>query len=222
MDIELAVDAMEIAPHIDQMVLFSGDGDFRSLVEAVATARRARDRRFDRLDATADGGRRASPPMRSVHRHRRTPSEDRPRSLRAADPRAEGAARSPRTAPHAAIPAAQSDRPARRSRRRIRRRIITMTRPSEMPGRDCPRCPRLAAFRKSLARTRAGMVQRAGAFIRAARCAAFDRRPRSGAARRQPHRGVRSPATMPAICFTRRFENSDLRAAIIRRGRPTA
>jgi uncharacterized LabA/DUF88 family protein len=35
MDIEIAVDAMEIAPHIDQMVLFSGDGDFRSLVEAV-------------------------------------------------------------------------------------------------------------------------------------------------------------------------------------------
>jgi uncharacterized LabA/DUF88 family protein len=35
MDIELAVDAMEIAEHVDQMVLFSGDGDFRSLVEAV-------------------------------------------------------------------------------------------------------------------------------------------------------------------------------------------
>src|SRR3982075_4632766 len=35
MDIELAVDAMEIAEHIDQMVLFSGDGDFRSLVEAM-------------------------------------------------------------------------------------------------------------------------------------------------------------------------------------------
>src|SRR5207253_9502067 len=35
MDIELAVDAMELASHIDQMVLFSGDGDFRSLVEAV-------------------------------------------------------------------------------------------------------------------------------------------------------------------------------------------
>jgi uncharacterized LabA/DUF88 family protein len=35
MDIELAVDAMELAKHIDQMVLFSGDGDFRSLVEAV-------------------------------------------------------------------------------------------------------------------------------------------------------------------------------------------
>ena len=35
MDIELAVDAMEVAQHIDEMVLFSGDGDFRSLVEAV-------------------------------------------------------------------------------------------------------------------------------------------------------------------------------------------
>ena len=35
MDIELAVDAMELAQHIDEMVLFSGDGDFRSLVEAV-------------------------------------------------------------------------------------------------------------------------------------------------------------------------------------------
>jgi uncharacterized LabA/DUF88 family protein len=35
MDIELAVDAMELAAHIDQMVLFSGDGDFRSMVEAV-------------------------------------------------------------------------------------------------------------------------------------------------------------------------------------------
>jgi uncharacterized LabA/DUF88 family protein len=35
MDIELAVHAMELAGHIDQMVLFSGDGDFRSLVEAV-------------------------------------------------------------------------------------------------------------------------------------------------------------------------------------------
>src|SRR5487761_2652613 len=35
MDIELAVTAMEMAPYIDHMVLFSGDGDFRSLVGAV-------------------------------------------------------------------------------------------------------------------------------------------------------------------------------------------
>ena len=35
MDIELAVDAMELAAHVDQIVLFSGDGDFRPLVEAL-------------------------------------------------------------------------------------------------------------------------------------------------------------------------------------------
>src|ERR1700752_1683286 len=35
MDIELAVDAMELAEHIDHMVLFSGDGDFSALVEAM-------------------------------------------------------------------------------------------------------------------------------------------------------------------------------------------
>ncbi|WP_296427794.1 NYN domain-containing protein [Yoonia sp.] len=35
MDIELAVDAMELAPYVDHVVLFSGDGDFRPLVEAL-------------------------------------------------------------------------------------------------------------------------------------------------------------------------------------------
>ena len=33
MDIELAVDAMELAPHVDHIVIFSGDGDFSPLVE---------------------------------------------------------------------------------------------------------------------------------------------------------------------------------------------
>src|SRR5260370_41086790 len=35
MDIELAVDAMELAQRVHQIVLFSGDGAFRPLVEAV-------------------------------------------------------------------------------------------------------------------------------------------------------------------------------------------
>ena len=35
MDIELAVDVMEMAEHVQHVVIFSGDGDFRSLVEAV-------------------------------------------------------------------------------------------------------------------------------------------------------------------------------------------
>ncbi|CTQ50048.1 LabA-like NYN domain-containing protein [Jannaschia donghaensis] len=35
MDIELAVDALETADHVDHIVLFSGDGDFRPLVAAL-------------------------------------------------------------------------------------------------------------------------------------------------------------------------------------------
>lgn len=35
MDVELCVDALELAPHIDHAVLFSGDGDFKPLVEAL-------------------------------------------------------------------------------------------------------------------------------------------------------------------------------------------
>ena len=35
MDIEIAVDMLEIAPHVDHVVLFSGDGDFRRLVESL-------------------------------------------------------------------------------------------------------------------------------------------------------------------------------------------
>jgi len=35
MDIELAIDMMEMAERLDHIVLFSGDGDFRRLVEAV-------------------------------------------------------------------------------------------------------------------------------------------------------------------------------------------
>jgi uncharacterized LabA/DUF88 family protein len=35
MDIELAIDLMEMAPYLDHAVVFSGDGDFRRLVEAI-------------------------------------------------------------------------------------------------------------------------------------------------------------------------------------------
>ncbi|MCC6598776.1 MAG: NYN domain-containing protein [Alphaproteobacteria bacterium] len=35
MDIELAIDMMEMADHVDHILLFSGDGDFRRLIEAV-------------------------------------------------------------------------------------------------------------------------------------------------------------------------------------------
>lgn len=35
MNMELVVDALELSNHVDHIVLFSGDGDFRPLVEAV-------------------------------------------------------------------------------------------------------------------------------------------------------------------------------------------
>ena len=35
MDIELAIDVLDMSAHLDHVVLFSGDGDFRRLVEAV-------------------------------------------------------------------------------------------------------------------------------------------------------------------------------------------
>ena len=35
MDIELAIDVMEMAQYLDHIVLFSGDGDFRRLVDAI-------------------------------------------------------------------------------------------------------------------------------------------------------------------------------------------
>ena len=47
MDIELAVDAMELAEHLDHVVLFSGDGDFRSLVEALQRKGASASRRLD-------------------------------------------------------------------------------------------------------------------------------------------------------------------------------
>ena len=35
MNIELAVDALELAPHLDRAVIFSGDGDFTRVVQAM-------------------------------------------------------------------------------------------------------------------------------------------------------------------------------------------
>ena len=35
MDIELAIDVLEMSKHLEHVILFSGDGDFRRLVEAV-------------------------------------------------------------------------------------------------------------------------------------------------------------------------------------------
>jgi len=80
MDIELAVDAMELAEHVDQIVLFSGDGDFRLAGRSGAAPRRPGHRRVDDFEPAADGRRRAAAPGRRVHRSDRASGEDRSRS----------------------------------------------------------------------------------------------------------------------------------------------
>ena len=157
MDIELAVDAMEIAPHIDQMVLFSGDGDFRSLVEAVQ-------RRGVRVIVVSTIS--TQPPMVADELRRqadefvdiielqskigRDPSE---RPMR--EPREVREPREPRHTPQflqRSTVAAHRGRGRGRVRRRIAAPMAAMARPSGKPGRDCPRCPRLVAFRQDVAR----------------------------------------------------------------------
>ena len=56
MDVEIAVDALEMAEHVDHFMLFSGDGDFRYLIEALQ--RRGR-------KVTVVSTLRAQPPMLS-------------------------------------------------------------------------------------------------------------------------------------------------------------
>ena len=110
MDIELAVDAMEMAEHIDQMVLFSGDGDFRSLVEAVQRKGVRVSVVSTVVDPAADGRRRAAPPGRRVHRPGAADAAHRARSGRArgARRRTTGAGRQRRLAPANTQPRARS------------------------------------------------------------------------------------------------------------------
>ncbi len=71
MDIELAIDAMEMAGHVEHIVLFSGDGDFRPLVGALQ-------RKGVRVSVVDPPRRRFAPPGRQLHRARRAARRDRP------------------------------------------------------------------------------------------------------------------------------------------------
>ena len=210
MDIELAVDAMELAPHIDQMVLFSGDGDFRSLVEAVQRRgvrvivvstvstqppmvadelRRQADQFVDIIELQAKIGR--DPTERPVREPREMRGEPGSRENQKGTARA-----ARRAAPHSAIPAAQPDLAARRSRGRVRRRLATDDARQRNAGPRLSALPSACRFSRALARARAGMVQRAGEFVRPARRALSGRRARARTARRQSHR----PAVHRRLC----------------------
>ena len=229
MDIELAVDAMELAPHIDHMVLFSGDGDFRSLVEAVQ-------RRGVRVTVISTIS--TQPPMVADELRRQADiftdivaaaPTDRPRPVRAAGARPLARA-ARRASAHAAVPAARpgagAGRPAPTTISRIDRAVSLSAQFPVMAGENHqtgPQLPALPAARgipRGLARARAVVVQRAGALVRAGRRAAADRRPCAGPARRQPHRAAvhRRLRRRSAL---RHAEGIRLRPRHLRGARPT-
>ena len=222
MDIELAVDAMELAPHIDQMVLFSGDGDFRSLVEAVQRRgvrvivvstistqppmvadelRRQADQFVDIVELQAKIGRDPSErPMREPERcaslgnRAKAASRATPRnSCSAAPPPRRGSTSKPTTSSKTT----NVDESGICPRRPGLMRRLTRRRARQKHAR--PRLPALPSPRRlsqNLACAGTAMVQRAGRIVRAARRASSHRRAGARTARRQPHR----PAVHRRLC----------------------
>ncbi len=106
MDVELAVDMLEMAVHLDHVVLFSGDGDFRRLVEAVQRMG---------VRVTVVSSTRAQPPMIADELRRQADN-----FLDVADMAPEIARRQvePRARPAAPVAAPTAPPPARRRGRR--------------------------------------------------------------------------------------------------------
>ena len=80
MDIELTVDALEMSPHFDHFVLFSGDGDFTALVAALQRTGQARDGRLDADHLDADDLGRSAPAGGLLPRGRRARQDRRARA----------------------------------------------------------------------------------------------------------------------------------------------
>ena len=67
-DIEMAVDVLDLTPHLDHVVIFSGDGDLRRLVEFGAAPRRTGDGDLHHPHPAGDDCRRPAPPGGCLHR----------------------------------------------------------------------------------------------------------------------------------------------------------
>ncbi len=137
MDIELAVHAMEMSESIDHFVLFSGDGDFRSLVEAL----QRKGKKVSVISTLT-----TQPPMIADELRRQADHFVDLATLRAQigrDPAERAQRQAERVQLRRASPT--SSRTTRRSERRSP--AVGMDLPE--PGRDCPLCPRLVAFRET-------------------------------------------------------------------------
>ena len=132
MDIEVAVDMLELAPRLDHADLVQRRFGLPPAGRGGAAQGRARIGRVLDPHQSADGGRRTAPPGRSVpgaggHRARIHPPPD--RAARSASGR-----RCARPRPNRS--------PTRTTRRERRRR-------ARSPAADCPLCPRLAEYRQA-------------------------------------------------------------------------
>ena len=191
MDIELAIDVLEMAEHLDHVILFSGDGDFRRLVEAVQ-------RRGLRVSVVSTI--KSAPPMVADELRRQADdfielAELAPLIARNPSERTPRPAVPPSSA--SAIRTASSTTPVRsadavglvatlqwlRSRSRSRRSTVRA-----VPGSS--------AFRHELAGQISRLEQRAGPLVRRPRRAPADRRPGARHEGRQPHR----PALHRRLC----------------------
>ncbi len=138
MDIEVAMDMLELADKLDHAVLFSGDSDFRRLVEAVQ-------RRGVRVSVVSSI--RTSPPMIADELRRQADqflelAEIAPEfTRRQMEPRApRTTVPPPRQTPAEPFADSSTTRPEPPCCAWRRRR-------SSSRARDCPLCPRLAAYR---------------------------------------------------------------------------
>ena len=205
MDIELAVDAMELAGHDRSHGAVFRRRRFPFAGRGRAAPRRARHRRFHHLDAAADGRRRVAPAGRRIHRHRqlqdkigRDPAERAPREA-GREPRQHtpqflqrGRRNVPMSAPMATTTISRTENPAH-------------VRDSGKPGRDCPLCPRLVAFRNDWRKREPGWFNAPVASFGPNDAPPADRRSRARTARRQPHR----PALHRRLCRRPSLRHAD-------------
>src|ERR1051325_5772644 len=119
MDIELAIDVMEMSEQVDHIVIFSGDGDFRRLVEAA----QRKGRRVSVVSTI-----RTQPPMVADELRRQADNFIELEDLKSQIMREVSARSIAAASPHYAQSAERTVTPAE-------------------PPRDCPLCPRLAEFR---------------------------------------------------------------------------
>jgi hypothetical protein len=154
MDIELAIDVMEMAEQVDHIVIFSGDGDFRRLVEAAQRKGRRVSIVSTIAHPAADGVGRASPPMRQFHRARRPEADNHPvKAARAPCRRMRNRNGAdslnislfhPDLFGSSIFLAVKLGRPHKRAIGWLRGDRISA---QPEPPLNCPLCPRLAAFR---------------------------------------------------------------------------